>query len=51
MSEKPDGTVAWYQGDIDDGDTCPSEDHLLMLPNTVSCPEILAVIELTLHSI
>ncbi|KAG5380876.1 hypothetical protein IGI04_028718 [Brassica rapa subsp. trilocularis] len=34
MSEKPDGTVAWYQGDIDDGDTCPSEDHLLVLPNT-----------------
>ncbi|KAL1214448.1 Protein PHYTOCHROME-DEPENDENT LATE-FLOWERING [Cardamine amara subsp. amara] len=35
MSEKPaDGTVAWYQGDIDDGDVFPVEDHLLVLPNT-----------------
>lgn len=37
MTEKPiDGTVAWYQGDIDDGDVFPAEDHLLALPNTVS---------------
>lgn len=37
MSEKPvDGTVAWYQGEIDDGDGFPSEDHMLALPNTVS---------------
>ncbi|CAH8334593.1 unnamed protein product [Eruca vesicaria subsp. sativa] len=35
MSEKPvDGTVAWYQGDIDDGDGFPAEDHMLSLPNT-----------------
>ncbi|CAA7052455.1 unnamed protein product [Microthlaspi erraticum] len=35
MSEKPiDGTVAWYQGDIDDGDVFPAEDHLLALPST-----------------
>ncbi|KAJ4909438.1 Spt20 family protein [Raphanus sativus] len=35
MSEKPvDGTVAWYQGEIDDGDGFPSEDHMLALPNT-----------------
>lgn len=37
MSEKPvDGTVAWYQGDIDDGDVSSAEDFLLALPNTVS---------------
>ncbi|KAF8099518.1 hypothetical protein N665_0242s0005 [Sinapis alba] len=35
MSEKPvDGTVAWYQGEIDDGDGFPAEDHMLALPNT-----------------
>ncbi|KAG2313193.1 hypothetical protein Bca52824_024750 [Brassica carinata] len=35
MSEKPiDGTVAWYQGEIDDSDGFPSEDHMLALPNT-----------------
>ncbi|CAG7893396.1 unnamed protein product [Brassica rapa] len=35
MSEKPvDGTVAWYQGEIDDGDGFPAEDHMLGLPNT-----------------
>ncbi|KAJ0232035.1 Protein PHYTOCHROME-DEPENDENT LATE-FLOWERING [Hirschfeldia incana] len=35
MTEKPlDGTVAWYQGDIDDGDGFPAEDHMLALPNT-----------------
>lgn len=40
MSEKPvDGTVAWYQGEIDDGDGFPAEDHMLGLPNTVSSLE------------
>lgn len=40
MSEKPiDGTVAWYQGEIDDGDGFPAEDHMLALPNTVSSLE------------
>ncbi|XP_019093621.1 PREDICTED: uncharacterized protein LOC104751088 isoform X1 [Camelina sativa] len=35
MSEKPvDGTVAWYQGDIDDGDVSLPEDNFLALPNT-----------------
>lgn len=45
MSEKPiDGTVAWYHGDIDDGDVFPvvfpAEDFLLTLPNTVSSLEM-----------
>lgn len=37
MSEKAvDGTVAWYQGDVDEGDVSQAEDFLLALPNTVS---------------
>jgi hypothetical protein len=41
MSEKAvDGTVAWYQGDVDKGDVFQAEDFLLALPNTVSSQEI-----------
>lgn len=39
MSEKPsDGTVAMHYGEIEDGDFLAAEDYLPTLPNTVSSP-------------